>query len=129
MQSYMVNVVEPQLLGGADKAPNPLEYLLLSQASCLSIVIGMVAQKRDIRLSEVVVETESNFDLESFLDQSVGLKEIELKVGLRADAELDELNRVVWEADRICQAKNTISAKLTIQVEKLGKAVEITAQH
>jgi len=59
----------------------------------------------------------------------LGLKEIELKVGLRADAELDEPNRVVWEAERICQVKNTVSAKLNIQVEKLGKAMRITAQH
>lgn len=58
---------EPQLLGGTDRAPNPLEYLLLSQAGCLSIVIGMLAEKRKLRLEEVSVEASSDFELEGFL--------------------------------------------------------------
>lgn len=125
VRSFTVSVDEPQLLGGTDKAPNPLEYLLLSQASCLSIVIGMVAQKKNVKLSEVLVEATSNFDLESFLkSQSVGLKEVELKVALRADAELSTLRTLVEEAEKICPVKNTLAAKIKIQVEKLSQAVE-----
>ena len=120
VRGFTVSVDEPQLLGGTDRAPNPLEYLLLSQAGCLSIVIGMLAEKRKLRLEEVSVEASSNFELEGFLaGESVGLREIRLKVGLRSDEDLGTLRSLVEEAERVCPVRNTLSAKLHIEVERL----------
>ena len=35
---------EPTALGGTDKGPNPIEYLMGSLSSCVSVMIGIVGK-------------------------------------------------------------------------------------
>ena len=66
VRGFKVTIDEPAILGGTDQAPNPVEYLLLAQAGCLSIVLSL-AQKKKIQLKNIKIEALSSFALSEFL--------------------------------------------------------------
>ncbi len=118
VRGFRVVIDEPASLGGTDKAPNPVEYLLLAQASCLSIVITTLAQQRGIGLKRVSVDANSEFELGEFLEgKAVGLRWIDLEVSVDSDAKPDIIRELVDEAERICPVKNTISARVRVRLK------------
>jgi len=65
-RAHTVKVDEPELLGGADKAANPVEYALVALASCQAITYRFWAQKLGIRLDGLEVSAEGDLDLHGF---------------------------------------------------------------
>lgn len=61
---------EPLSLGGANKGPNPVEYVLGALAACQEIVIKAYASQLGIALQEVRVEASGDLDLEGFFNLS-----------------------------------------------------------
>ncbi|MCC5907605.1 MAG: OsmC family protein [Balneolaceae bacterium] len=61
---------EPAELGGTDKGPNPVEYVLGAFAACQEIVIKAYATVLDIDLKSVNVEVEGDLNLHGFLNLS-----------------------------------------------------------
>lgn len=59
---------EPIELGGTNKGPNPVEYVLGAFAACQEIVIKAYATVLDIDLQEVRVEVDGKLDLHGFLN-------------------------------------------------------------
>lgn len=59
---------EPTELGGTNKGPNPVEYVLGAFAACQEIVIKAYATVLDIDLQEVKVEVDGKLDLHGFLN-------------------------------------------------------------
>jgi len=120
VRGFKVTIDEPAILGGTDQAPNPVEYLLLAQAGCLSIVLKTLAQKKKIQLKNIKIEALSSFALSEFLSgKSTGLEEIRLLVGLESDAKLEELKKLLKEAEKICPVKNTLSAKVSVELKEV----------
>jgi uncharacterized OsmC-like protein len=65
-RTHTLKVDEPELLAGADKAANPVEYALASLASCQAITYRFWAQKLGIRLDGLEVSAEGDLDLHGF---------------------------------------------------------------
>ena len=61
---------EPKDLGGTDKGPNPVEYVLGAFAACQEIVIKAYATVLGIRVSSVRVDVQGKLDLHGFLNLS-----------------------------------------------------------
>ncbi|MEX0944888.1 MAG: OsmC family protein [Balneolaceae bacterium] len=73
---------EPAELGGTDKGPNPVEYVLGAFAACQEIVIKAYATVLEIDLKEVKVEVDGNLDLHGFLnltEERAGFKSVSYK--------------------------------------------------
>lgn len=62
---------EPQPLGGTDRAPNPVEYLLGAAVSCFAITFEVLASQNGILLEKVEADIEADLDAAVFL----GIKE------------------------------------------------------
>ncbi|ABO51733.1 OsmC family protein [Desulforamulus reducens MI-1] len=62
---------EPQPLGGMNKAPNPVEYLLAAAVGCFAITFEVLASQRGIALEKVEAQIEADIDAAVFL----GIKE------------------------------------------------------
>lgn len=58
---------EPEDLGGTDRGPNPVEYVLGALAACQEIVIKAYATVLDIDVKSVRVDVEGDLDLHGFL--------------------------------------------------------------
>ncbi len=73
---------EPAELGGTNKGPNPVEYVLGAFAACQEIVIKAYATVLDIDLQEVRVEVDGKLDLHGFLnltEERAGFKSVNYK--------------------------------------------------
>ena len=66
-RNFEVAVDEPEALGGTDKAPNPVEYALISLATCQEITYRLYADSLGIPLTDVKVNLEGELDLRGFL--------------------------------------------------------------
>jgi uncharacterized OsmC-like protein len=79
---------EPVDLGGTDKGPNPVEYVLGAFAACQEIVIKAYATVLDIDLKSVKVEVEGSLDLHGFLnltDARAGFKTVSYKTTIETN--------------------------------------------
>jgi putative redox protein len=113
IRGFEVAVDEPPTLGGADTAPNPVEYALLALASCQEITYRLHADHLGIPLDSVSVSLEGDLDLRGFfgVDHSVrpGFREIRGTVTLESPAPADELARLKAHVDSHCPVLDLVS--------------------
>ena len=95
---HRFTVDEPQTLGGADKAANPVEYALASLGSCQAITYQVWAAQLGIKLDKVEIAIDGDLDLRGFfgLDDRVraGFNAVRIRVALagpESDARYQEL--------------------------------------
>src|SRR3954468_3604186 len=66
-RGHRIEVDAPDVLAGADRSANPVEYALASLASCQAITYRFWAAKLGIALDGVEVAAEGDLDLQGFL--------------------------------------------------------------
>jgi uncharacterized OsmC-like protein len=100
---------EPEVLGGTNTAPNPVEQLLGALGSCLAIGYTANASVRGIQIEELRLELEGHIDLPVFLglrEGHAGYPDIAVRVFLKADAPqqtLEELHQHVLRTSPVGQ--------------------------
>jgi uncharacterized OsmC-like protein len=100
---------EPEVLGGTNTAPNPVEQLLGALGSCLAIGYTANASLRGIQLEELRIELEGHIDLPVFLglrEGHAGYPDIDVSVYLKADAPretVEELHHQVLKTSPVGQ--------------------------
>lgn len=89
---------EPEVLGGTDRAPNPVELILGAFGACQEIVISAYAAVLGIKVDSVSVEANGTLDLAGFFnvdDVRPGYHTIEytttIKTGEQDAAKLNQL--------------------------------------
>ncbi len=90
-QTFELDADEPPVLAGHDQAPNPVEHLLNSLASCLTTSMVAHAAVRGIEIEELESEVEGDIDLRGFLGIAPnipkGYTDIRVKFKVKADTE------------------------------------------
>src|SRR5699024_3617911 len=79
---------EPEELGGSNKAPSPVEYVLGALAACQEIAVKAHASQLGIELKSVQVEAEGDIDLHGFLnlsDERPGFKNISYRTTIKSN--------------------------------------------
>ena len=113
IRSFEVGVDEPPTLGGADTAPNPVEYALLALASCQEITYRLHADHLGIPLNLVAVSLEGDLDLRGFFgvdhDVRPGFREIRGTVTLQSPAPAADLERLRAHVDAHCPVLDLLS--------------------
>jgi uncharacterized OsmC-like protein len=61
-RQFEIPVDEPPSLGGADAAPNPVEYILAGYAGCLNVVLHLVAEQRKVVLNGLHLEIDGDIN-------------------------------------------------------------------
>jgi len=102
IRQHKLTVDEPDVLGGNDTGPNPVELILASLGSCQEITYRAYAAALGIPLDGVSVTVEGDIDLRGFfaVDESVraGYEKIRATVHLESsasEAQLQQLRDVV----------------------------------
>jgi uncharacterized OsmC-like protein len=102
--AYRIEVDEPPTLGGADTAPNPVQYYLASLLSCQIVTYRFWADRLGLRIDRITAAAEGDLDVRGFfgLDDTVrpGFTEVRVSIDITGpdDAGLyRELHRVVDE--------------------------------
>jgi uncharacterized OsmC-like protein len=119
-QSFELRADEPPLMAGKDQAPNPVEHLLNSLASCLTTSMVAHAAVRGIEIEELESELEGDIDLRGFFglagDVPKGYTDIRVKFKVKTDeANLERLK----ELAEFSPTYGTITqgARVDIQIE------------
>lgn len=126
IRSFSVGIDEPPTLGGADTAPNPVEYALLALASCQEITYRLHADHLGIPLDSVAVSVEGDIDLRGFfgVDHSVrpGFRQIRGTVTLESPAPIEELVRLKAHVDAHCPVLDLLSNQTPLAITLLTGA-------
>lgn len=67
-----ITIDEPEMLGGTDQGPNPVELLIGTAASCFSITFQVIASQQGITLEEVQATIEADLNAAVFLGLEEG---------------------------------------------------------
>lgn len=98
VRDFELVVDEPEEMGGTDEGPNPLEYLLASQAGCLNVTASEVASDMGITLEALDITIEGDFDVATFQteqpDERTAVQNIE--VTLKAETSADDETLQEW---------------------------------
>jgi putative redox protein len=131
IRDFSVEVDEPPVLGGTDRAANPVEYALAALATCQEITYRLHAARLGIPLKEVRVELKGDLDLRGFfaVDEAIrpGFKEIRGTVHFDSSASPEELQRLKEIVDAHCPVldlfRNATPVHLDAQSEPALKHV------
>lgn len=106
IRQFSFDVDEPPVLGGTDRAANPVEYALAALATCQEITYRLHAAALGIPLREVSVKLEGDLDLRGFfgVDEDIrpGFTEIRGTVRFDSPATPEQLQRLKEVVDAHC---------------------------
>lgn len=119
IRNFSVVTDEPHELGGTDKGPNPVEYVLSAFAACQEIVIKAYATVLGIDLKSVHVEVEGDLDLHGFLNLSevrAGYKSVTYKTTIETnETDKNKLNTLEELSVKRCPVLDIIKNPVNVQ--------------
>jgi len=117
---------EPEALGGRDSAMDPVELLLASLTSCVSIGLVTQAAKRGVDFEDFAIEVKGDLDLRGYfgLDPDIrpGYTNLQYTVKIKSDAPEDVLQEIVRAAEQTSPMFDNIRNGVPIQsrLEKMA---------
>jgi putative redox protein len=124
-REFSLIIDEPEMLGGTNKGPNPIEVVLSALGACQEITYRLFADKMEIPITGVSVDIFGNIDLRGFfaVDDSVrpGYTDITANVKIESTASDEDIARLKAEVNAHCPVYDIIANKtpLKINVEKV----------
>lgn len=103
---HTLTVDESPALGGADAAPNPVEYVLAGLLSCQVVTYRVWAARLGIPLDDITVDVEGDLDVRGFLGVGAavrpGFGEVRVTVTLAGPAEPRRYRELAEAVDAHC---------------------------
>lgn len=120
-RSFSIETDEPAPLGGSDRAVDPMELLLASLGTCLSIGWVTQAAKRGVDFRNLAIEVDGDYDLRGYLalDEQVrpGFGAIRYTVRVDSDAPAEVLDEIRKAAEQTSPMFDNIRNGAPIEVE------------
>lgn len=111
---------EPEILGGTDTAPNPVEQVLGALGSCLAIGYTAGAVARGITLDDLRIELEGNIDLPVFFGLAAGhagYERISARVYIKSDASAASIDALHADVVRTSPVGNTLERPAALHIQ------------
>lgn len=102
-RSFSIETDEPSPLGGTDQAVDPMELLLASVGTCLSIGWVTHAARRGVDFRDLSIDVEGDYDLAGYLavgDVRPGFGSVRYTVQVDTDASDDVLDEIRVAAEK-----------------------------
>jgi uncharacterized OsmC-like protein len=110
----------PEVFAAEDKAPTPVEFLLVGLSSCLTAGVAAVAQNRGIQLKSVECTIEGGMNVLGILggDPEVrnGFSDIRVNYQIDADATPDEIAAIVAQSQKRSAVFDAITNPTNVSV-------------
>ncbi len=117
-------VDEPEALGGADAAPNPLQMALVALCSCQAITYRLWAEKKGITLDDVEVSVRGTTDIRGLLGVSgaarPGFTGVSIDVRISGPEDRDTYEELRRTVDAHCPVFDVFAAPLTVTTRLRG---------
>lgn len=119
---------EPASLGGTDKGPNPVEYILGALGGCINVLVISFAKNFDVEVKDVKVNIDGDLDPDGFLGKNAdvrpGYEEIRYTVEIDSPSPAENVTALLAHVDKICPVKDTLQG--TIVKNVTGETVKAT---
>lgn len=117
-RQFMMTVDDPDVLGGVDSAPTPVEALMAALAGCVTSGIAANAALFGVPLDDIAIEMEADMDFRGLLghDKSVrsGISDIRYTVTIQSAAAEDKVRRCKETIDRKSPVRDTIANPVNV---------------
>ncbi len=115
---FVVAVDEPEILGGGDNAPNPVEMLMSALCGCVTLGIATNAELFSVPIDAIGIEMEADIDVRGFLghDKSVrnGVTDIRYTVTIKSPAPEEAVRKCKETIDRKSPVRDTLANPVKI---------------
>lgn len=125
-REFSMIIDEPEMLGGTDQGPNPVEVVLCALGACQEITYRLFADKLEIPLTGVDVEVLGNLDLRGFYDVDDNIRPgylgITANVKIESTASDEDIQRLKDVVNAHCPVLDILSNKTPVEtnIEKIG---------
>src|SRR5699024_3825844 len=117
-----VFIDEPPSLGGTDKAPNPVEYILASLGGCINVLVVSFAEKFDVEVEDVDVHLEGDLDPDGFLGKNPnvrpGYEEIRYHIDVKSPSPQANIDALIEHVEKVCPVKDTLTGTRVVHTKK-----------
>ncbi len=115
-------VDEPFELGGKNRGPNPVEYIITGAVGCFSLVVIIQADLHGIKINSLETELETSLDMSAFFDAVVGgrhgIGDVTLTLHIDTDASKEQLEEIVQYALKYSPSLNSINVPVRVVIDK-----------
>ncbi len=115
---FVLTVDEPDILGGVDSAPQPVEVLLSALAGCVTAGIATNAAMFAVPIDSLEIDLEADIDLRGVLghDKSArnGVTDIRYTVTIQSPAPEDQVRKCKETIDRKSPVRDTLANPVNI---------------
>jgi putative redox protein len=117
----IIYVDQPQVFGGTDVGPSPMEYLLTSLAGCIATTTRIMADQKKIKLIGMNMKLEGALDPAIIYGKSkegrAGLTGIKVTLDIDSDMSKEEKEAFVKEMESRCGVSDNIANATPLIIE------------
>lgn len=112
VRDFTIRMDEPTNLGGTDTGMNPVEALLASLGSCITIVAAAFAKAHKIDLQDFWVELEGDLDPDGFLKGKPGVRngfqEVRLTPHIKSSSSPEDIEKYMTFVKSRCPVSDVM---------------------
>ncbi len=128
VRQFTFHVDEPMSLGGADTAPNPVEYVLAALGTCQEIVYATYAHVLGIPIERIAVRVTGELDPRGFYgvaDVPAGFRTVQFEVDIASPAPREAIARLTSTVNRHCPVLDILQRPVPVTGRYLLNGEEI----
>jgi uncharacterized OsmC-like protein len=124
-RQFKLVVDEPEELGGADEAANPVEYILAGLAGCINVVGHLVAKELGFVISKLNIDISGEINPDKLLGISnherAGFQSIQINLNPETEADIVTLSQWLKIVEDRCPVKDNLrnETPVRLSVEKV----------
>lgn len=118
VKRFSFNFDEPELLGGDNTAPNPVEYVLASLGACQEILYNAFATFNGIPLESVSVDVKGDIDLRGLFgidNIKPGFQEVEYITNIKSSADPEVIEQLIQTVEKNCPVLDILSRPIKVK--------------
>ncbi|MCI1694752.1 OsmC family protein [Aneurinibacillus aneurinilyticus] len=112
---------EPEVLGGTDTGPNPMEYVAAALNGCKGVMIPLVAKELGFVFTGIEFETTGIIDTRGLMGEegvSPHFQKIRFQVNIQTEESEEKIEQLKQEVERRCPVFNLfIDAGIKVDVK------------
>lgn len=120
-RGFKIYMDEPADLGGDDRAPSPLEFILAAHGGCLNYMTFFIAKELGIDVRSATINVEAGLDPGKFAgtDRSVraGYQAYKVSIKLDSDAAPEMIAKLCDEVKARCPVSDNITNATPVELE------------
>ncbi|MEO1194388.1 MAG: OsmC family protein [Pseudomonadota bacterium] len=120
VHAFKIFMDEPEVLGGLNGAPSPLDFILAAHAGCLNYMTFFIAKEMGVPIEGTEITVGGSLDPAKFAgsDMSVraGYQSLDVTITVKSDAPAADLERLRAAVEARCPVSDNLSQPTPISI-------------